>query len=144
MDPDQTAPCDRSSSVVRRVSCVNFFFKRHLLLNHWSFKIIARTAGAHFTNCESVPPWSVSENAHNCWTTWYMYIWIKFCIFILRLSSHWFAKRFYSRPAGLEVIKLESNLRLKIKSNDWLLADTCPQAANHCASFWVWDCTHVL
>ena len=40
-----------------------------------------------------------------------------------------------------EVIKLEFILRLKIKRNDWLLADTCPQAANHCALFWVWDCT---
>ena len=39
-----------------------------------------------------------------------------------------------SRP-GLEVIKLEFILRLKIKHNDWLLADTCPQAANHCALF---------
>ena len=37
--------------------------------------------------------------------------------------------------AGLEVIKLEYKLRLKIKRNDWLLADTCPQAANHCALF---------
>ena len=36
---------------------------------------------------------------------------------------------------GLEVIKLEFILRLKIKCNDWLLADTCPQAANHCAFF---------
>ena len=36
---------------------------------------------------------------------------------------------------GLEVIKLEFILRLKIKRNDWLLADTCPQAANHCALF---------
>ena len=26
-------------------------------------------------------------------------------------------------------------LRLKIKRNDWLLADTCPHAANHCALF---------
>ena len=26
-------------------------------------------------------------------------------------------------------------LRPKIKQNDWLLADTCPQAANHCALF---------
>ena len=38
------------------------------------------------------------------------------------------------RP-GLEVIKLEFILRLKIKSNDWLIADTCPQSANHCALF---------
>ena len=35
----------------------------------------------------------------------------------------------------LEVIKLEYSLRLKIKRNDLLLADTCPQAANHCALF---------
>ena len=34
---------------------------------------------------------------------------------------------------GLEVIKLEFILRLKIKRNDWLLEDTCPQAADHCA-----------
>ena len=39
-----------------------------------------------------------------------------------------------SRP-GSEVIKLEYSLRLKIKRKDWLLADTCPQAANHCALF---------
>ena len=37
--------------------------------------------------------------------------------------------------SGLEVIKLEYILRLKIKHNDWLLADTCPQSANHCALF---------
>ena len=36
---------------------------------------------------------------------------------------------------SLEVIKLEFILRLKIKHNDWLLADTCPQAASHCALF---------
>ena len=36
---------------------------------------------------------------------------------------------------GLEVIRLEFIFRLKIKHNDWLLADTCPQAANHCALF---------
>ena len=41
----------------------------------------------------------------------------------------------YSHRHGLEVIKLEFILRLKIKRNDWLLADTCPQAANHCALF---------
>ena len=34
-----------------------------------------------------------------------------------------------------EVIKLQYSLKLKIKSNDWLLADTCRQAANHCALF---------
>ena len=36
---------------------------------------------------------------------------------------------------GLEVITLEYRLRLKIKRNDWLLADTCPQATNHSALF---------
>ena len=43
--------------------------------------------------------------------------------------------QFVLRPVGpgLEVIKLEYSL--KIKRNDWLIADTCPQAANHCALF---------
>ena len=40
--------------------------------------------------------------------------------------------RHLSTP-GLEVIKLEYSLGLKIKRNDWLLAAMCPQAANHCA-----------
>ena len=40
-----------------------------------------------------------------------------------------------SQGSGLEVIKLEFILRLKIKRGDWLLADTSPQAANHCALF---------
>ena len=35
----------------------------------------------------------------------------------------------------LEVIKLEYSIKLKIKRNDWLLVDTCPQATNHCALF---------
>ena len=33
-----------------------------------------------------------------------------------------------TRPC-LEVIKLEYSIQVKIKRNDWLLADTCPQAA---------------
>ena len=37
--------------------------------------------------------------------------------------------------AGLEVIKLEYSLKLKINPNDWLLADMYPQVANHCALF---------
>ena len=36
---------------------------------------------------------------------------------------------------GLVVIKLEFIFKLKIKRNDWLLADTCLQAANHSALF---------
>ena len=50
----------------------------------------------------------------------------------------------YQYQSGLKVIKLEYSLRLKIKRNDWLLADTCPQAANHCALFWVWEWTQTL
>ena len=38
---------------------------------------------------------------------------------------------FIWRP-GLEVIKLDFSLKLKMRI-DWLLADMCPQAANHCA-----------
>ena len=41
----------------------------------------------------------------------------------------------HNRLPGLEVIKLEYSLRLKIKHNDWLIADMCPQAANHCPLF---------
>ena len=41
----------------------------------------------------------------------------------------------HKHKSGLEVIKLELILRLKIMYNDWLLADTYPQAANHCALF---------
>ena len=32
---------------------------------------------------------------------------------------------------GFEIIKLEFILKLKIKHNDCLLVDTCPQADNH-------------
>ena len=49
------------------------------------------------------------------------------CLVMVRISI--------CEPRGLEVIKLEYILRLKIKHNDWLLADTCSQAANHCAFF---------
>ena len=37
--------------------------------------------------------------------------------------------------SGPEVIILEFILKLQIKCNDWLLADMCPQAANHCALY---------
>ena len=40
------------------------------------------------------------------------------------------------KPPGIEVIKPEFILRLKIKHSEWLLADTCPQAANHWALFY--------
>ena len=40
-----------------------------------------------------------------------------------------------AKKSGPEVIKLEYSLKLKIKRNDWLLADTCPQAANQCVLF---------
>ena len=37
--------------------------------------------------------------------------------------------------SGPKVITLEYSLKLRIKHNDWLLADTCPQAANHSSLF---------
>ena len=36
---------------------------------------------------------------------------------------------------GLEVIKLEFILRLKLKRNDWMLANTRPPAAYYCTLF---------
>ena len=45
----------------------------------------------------------------------------------LACSAHW--------NQASRLLKLEVILRLKIKRNDWLLADMCPQAANHCALF---------
>ena len=41
--------------------------------------------------------------------------------------------RVHLKQADLEVIKLDFIVRLKLKRSDWLLADMCPQAANHCA-----------
>ena len=49
-------------------------------------------------------------------------------------DKYWYEIRDVLIP-GLEVIKLEFILRHKIKRNDWLFADTCPQAANHYALF---------
>ena len=45
------------------------------------------------------------------------------------------ARLFSILTNGLEVIKLEYSLRLKIKGNDRLLADTCLRAANKCVLF---------
>ena len=41
---------------------------------------------------------------------------------------------------GCQIMKQVSMMTktIKIKRNDWMLADTCPQAANLCALFWVW------
>ena len=44
-------------------------------------------------------------------------------------------QKLLEQTPGLEVIKHEFILKLKIKRNDWLLADTCPQTANHWALF---------
>ena len=44
-------------------------------------------------------------------------------------------KLLQKKKTRLEVIKLEFILKLKIKCDDWLLADTCPQATNHYALF---------
>ena len=62
-----------------------------------------------------------------------------------RPSSRWlYEVAVVSILSGPDNIKLEFILRLKIKRNDWRLADTCPQAANHCALLGVRDCTQVL
>ena len=50
------------------------------------------------------------------------------------VAAHFFCYLKRWKP-GLEVIKPEYSLRLKIKRNNWLLTDMCPQAANHCAVF---------
>ena len=51
----------------------------------------------------------------------------------LGLSFHLHLYFVYAtRPRGFI---LELILRLKIKRSDWLLVDTCPQAANHCTLF---------
>ena len=54
-----------------------------------------------------------------------------------------FKEQLKSYP-GLEIKKLEFILKLKIKRNNWLLADTCPQAANRFVIFSVSDCNQVL
>ena len=59
-------------------------------------------------------------------------------------QQNWYAQSEDSDQPGLEIMKLEFILKLKIKRSDWLLVDTCPQAANRYALFWVWDCTQVL
>ena len=40
-----------------------------------------------------------------------------------------------ARTLSISKQAFEYILRLKIKRNDWLIADTCPQAANHYALF---------
>ena len=57
-----------------------------------------------------------------------LYDWRESCLLIGSICFH--NLDVYIKT-GLEVIKLEYSLRFKIKRNDWLLADTCPQAANH-------------
>ena len=41
-----------------------------------------------------------------------------------------------SKTLRLDVIQLEFILKLNIKQNNWLHADTCPQATNHSTLFW--------
>ena len=53
----------------------------------------------------------------------------------IRQSGRSFRYGNYYQSPSLEVIKLEYSLRLKIIRINLLLADTCPQAANHCALF---------
>ena len=62
-------------------------------------------------------------------------IYISVTLFMILSRSALLATIKHSPCLKVMVIKLEYSLRLKIKGNDWLLADTCPQAANHCALF---------
>ena len=51
------------------------------------------------------------------------------------VTNRAFERLFTYQNPSLQVIKLAFILRLKITRNDWLLADMCPQSANHCALF---------
>ena len=58
-------------------------------------------------------------------------------IFVLRPRNE-HSKSFLVRASdryGTKVIKLEYSLKLKIKHNNWLIEDTCLQAANQFALF---------
>ena len=63
---------------------------------------------------------------------------------VFNLTHCWGTSVKLLQDPGLEVIKLEFILSLKIKRTDWLHANTCPQAANHCPLLWVWDWTRGL
>ena len=51
---------------------------------------------------------------------------------------------YYCVTYGTTLDNLANLLKLKIKRNDWLLADTCPQSANRYALFLVGDCAQIL
>ena len=55
-------------------------------------------------------------------------VWLYYAIFGLVILL-------WMSGAGLEVIKLEFILSLKMKRNDWLPVDMYPQGANHCVLF---------
>ena len=63
-------------------------------------------------------------------------------VLVLILKKCQLSLAFYNIWPGSEVKSLEYSVKLKIKRNDWLLADTYPQAANHCSSFLVWERTN--
>ena len=56
-------------------------------------------------------------------------------MFWMRNKNFFFLVHTLNLRPGLEVIKLEYRLDLKIKCNELPLADMCPKAANHCALF---------
>ena len=65
--------------------------------------------------------WVAALEILTCWVTCCLLL-----IFVFKILSLEFGLRSGSSSVspGLEVIKLEYSLRLKIKRNDWLLADT--------------------
>ena len=96
----------------------------------------------------------LAESQALYWTRWYpscMWMTLRlryyhrplpsFCGWLSSIQNYRFC---HWRRSGLEDIQLEFILKLKIKHSDWLIADTCPQAANHSALFWVWEWTQVL
>ena len=68
-------------------------------------------------------------------TSGHLILFFKICIFKQSFHEHYQCVKMFRIRSGLEVIKLVFILKLKIKRNDWLLADTCPKTANHCAYF---------
>ena len=68
--------------------------------------------------------WKIDLQCHNMLEAGV--ILIAFLIYIWYLMGNAKYKKHVQYCTGLEVIKLEYSLKLKIKRNDWLLVDMCP------------------
>ena len=67
-----------------------------------------------------------SDQNHCCWL--HRLYW--------RFTCHTQSFKILASPARGYITWVQSSTQ--IKRNDWLLADPCPQATNHCALVWVW------